>query len=176
MTPREVDEYRALRDTIRERGTTRVWIVLAGFTAWAALATATASLAALPVATLVPLLVLATAFEIVFSLHTGVERVGRYIQVFFEEESRGWEHAAMAYGQTFRGGSDPLFANFFRIATILNFIPAVYANPMPVEWGVVGSIHLLFITRILVARRQSSRQRATDLERFQTLKNNFLRG
>jgi len=26
MTPRELEEYRALRHTIRERGTARVWI------------------------------------------------------------------------------------------------------------------------------------------------------
>jgi hypothetical protein len=77
----------------------------------------------------------------------------------------------MAYGRTFGGGSDPLFANFFRIATIVNFIPAVYANPTPIEWGVVGSLHLLFIVRVLLATRDAGRQRAIDLERFQTVKN-----
>jgi hypothetical protein len=177
MTPRDVEEYSALRDTIRERGTARVWIVFVGVVAWAGLAIATASLAALPVATLLPLVELATAFEIVFALHTGVERIGRYIQVFFEEgESRGWEHTAMAYGQTFGGGTDPLFANLFRIATILNFIPALYASPLPIEWGVVGTIHVLFIVRILGAKRQANRQRAVDLERFRTLKKNFQPG
>jgi len=30
MTPTDFDEYNALRATIRERGTTRVWIVLIG--------------------------------------------------------------------------------------------------------------------------------------------------
>ena len=176
MTPRDVDEYRALRDTIRERGTARIWVVLVGLIAWAGLTIATASLAALPVATLLPLVELATAFEIVFALHTGVERIGRYIQVFFEEEdSRGWEHTAMTYGQTFGGGTDPLFANLFRIATILNFIPALYANPLPVEWGVVGTLHLMFIVRILIAQRHANRQRAVDLERFRTLKQNFLK-
>jgi hypothetical protein len=172
MTPREIEEYKALRDTIRERGTTRVWVVLAGIIGWASLMIATAALAALPVTTLLPLLVLATAFEIVFALHTSVERIGRYIQVFFEGvDARGWEHAAMAYGKTFGGGSDPLFANFFRVATIVNFTPAVYANPRPVEWGVVGSLHLLFIVRMIIATRDAGRQRALDLERFQTLKN-----
>jgi len=78
MTPRELEEYRALRDTIRERGTTRAWLLLATFVAWAALAIATASLAALPVATLLPLLVLAVGFETGFALHTGVERIARY--------------------------------------------------------------------------------------------------
>ena len=48
MTPREIEEYRALRDTIRERGTARIWVFLAGLVAWGALTTATAALAALP--------------------------------------------------------------------------------------------------------------------------------
>ena len=69
MTPRELTEYRTLRDTIRQRGTTRLWVFLAGLAAWAALTLATAALAALPVATLLPLLILAAAFEAVFSLH-----------------------------------------------------------------------------------------------------------
>src|SRR5262245_55296437 len=172
MTPREIEEYKALRDTIRERGTARIWIVLIGIATWAILVIAMAAVAALPVATLVPLLVLATAFEIVFALHTSVERIGRYIQVFFEgQDSRGWEHAAMAYGRTFGGGSDPLFANVFRIATIVNIIPAVYANPRPIEWAVVGGLHLLFVVRMLFAARDAGRQRAIDLERFQTLRN-----
>ena len=176
MTPRDVEEYKALRHTIRERGTARVWVVLVGLIAWAGLAIATASLAALPVATLLPLLELTAAFEVVLALHTGVERIGRYIQVFFEEEeSRGWEHTAMTYGQTFGGGSDPLFANLYRIAAILNFIPALYANPLPIEWGVVGTVHLLFIVRILIAQRQANRQRSVDLERFRTIKTNFQR-
>src|SRR5262245_7634051 len=99
MTSREIEEYRALRDTIRERGTTRVWVVLAGHIGWASLVVATSALAPLPVMPLLPLAVLATAFEIVFALHTSVERIGRYIQVFFEgNEARGWEHAAMTYG------------------------------------------------------------------------------
>src|SRR5436190_4970195 len=171
MTPSELEEYKNLRDTIRERGTARIWIVLAGISGWASLVIATAALAALPVATLLPLIVLATAFEIVFALHTSVERIGRYLQVFFESsDAPGWEHTAMTYGKTYGGGIDPLFANFFRIATIVNFIPAVYANPRPVEWGVVGVVHLLFIVRILWAVRAAGRQRATDLERFQTLK------
>lgn len=177
MTPRDLEEYKALRETIRERGTARVWIALAGLTAWAGLTIATAALATLPVATLLPLLILATAFEVVFSLHTGVERIGRYIQVFFEEEadSRGWEHVVMAYGGTFGGGtfggrSDPIFANMFLIAAVLNFIPAVFANPMPIEWGVVGSIHLFFIGRVVLARRQAARQRTIDLDRFRQLK------
>ena len=84
MTPRALEEFKALRDTVRSRGTARVWVFLAGLVGWGALTIATASLAALPVATFLPLLILAITFEAVFSLHVGVERIGRYIQVFLE--------------------------------------------------------------------------------------------
>ena len=89
MTPIDFDEYNALRATIRERGTDpRLdrpgrhgrsgrrprWLR----SRWRVP----------PIITLIPLLVLATTFEITFALHTGVERIGRYIQVFFEEPGR----------------------------------------------------------------------------------------
>ena len=173
MTRRELAEYQALRDTIRERGTTRVWLLLATFVAWGAFVIATASLAALPIATLLPLLVLAVGFEIGFAVHAGVELIGRYIQVFFEEADAdpGWEHRIMAFAGAGRGsGSDPLLTSYFWIAAIFNFVPAILANPAMVEWSVVGLIHLLFMVRVGVARRQASRQRAVDLERFRQLK------
>jgi hypothetical protein len=173
MTPRELEEYRALRRTIRERGTTRAWMLLAGFAVWAALTIATAALTALPIATLLPLLILAVAFETVFALHTGVERIGRYIHVFFENEDAdpGWEHRIMAYGETAHASAaDPLLASYFWLATFANFIPAFFAGPVAIEWGVVGSIHLLFMLRVGLARRQAARQRAIDLERFRQLK------
>ena len=78
MTLRELEEYRALRDTIRERGTARHWIVVVGFGLWAALTLAIVAFATLPVATLLPLLVLVVVFEVIFAIHTGVERVGRW--------------------------------------------------------------------------------------------------
>jgi hypothetical protein len=172
MTPRELEEYSALRATIRERGTARVWIFLAGFTVWAALTITTAALASLPVATLLPLLVLSAAFEIVFALHTGVERIGRYIQVFFEAPGeRGWEHTAMAFGRAFPGGgSDPLFAPYFALATVLNLVPAALARPVAIEWLVVGLPHILFVAHLWRGRRRSAVQRAVDLERFEKLK------
>jgi len=173
MTARELAEYKALRDTIRERGTARMWLQLATFIAWAAITIATAALAPWPIATLVPLLVLAAGFETGFALHTGVERVGRYIQVFFEGEDadRGWEHRIMAYGAGIRApASDPLLVLHFWTATVLNFVPALLANLAPSEWIVVGVLHLLFMARIGAARRHATRQRAIDLERFRQLK------
>lgn len=176
MTPQELEEYRQLRATVRERGTQRIWVFAAGLTGWAGLTVATAALAPLPVATLLPLLVLAAVFEAVFSLHTGVERIGRYIQVFFEkgDSEPGWEHRIMAYGRMFPGGPgtvDALFTSHFLLAAFLNFVPVILAGPLPVEYGVVGAIHLLFAVRLVAARRAASSQRAADLERFQRLKN-----
>src|SRR6185295_3122329 len=102
MISREQEEYRALRDTIRERGTTRIWVFLAGIVAWGALTIATAALASLPIATFLPLLILAATFEGVFNIHVAVERIGRYIQVFLEDDG-GWEHVAMAVGRPLKG-------------------------------------------------------------------------
>jgi hypothetical protein len=175
MTPRDLEEYSALRATIRERGTARVWIVLAGTTFWAGLTIATVVLSVPPVTTLVPLLVLAATFEIVFALHTGVERIGRYLQVFFEAPGeRAWEHTAMAFGRKFPGGgSDPLFAPYFATATVLNLLPAALAQPRPfaIEWVVIGLPHLLILAHVWRSRRRSAVQRAIDLERFEKLKN-----
>jgi len=170
MTLREVQEYTTLRDAIRERGTARVWIFVVGLIGWGGLTIATAALAALPVATLLPLLVLGGVFEAVFSLHTGVERIGRYIQVFFEDTG-GWEHVAMAYGRAHPGaGPDPLFTTLFIVAVVLNFVPVLTAEPVAIEVEVFGAAHVVLVGRILLGRRAAGRQRAVDLERYKNLK------
>jgi hypothetical protein len=175
MTPREIEEYKALRATIQQRGTVRVCLFLATLIAWAAATIATAALAALPVATLLPLLLLAAGFEAVFSLHTGVERIGRYLQVFYDDEpipsAREWERTAMAYARAYpRGGSDPLFSLYFIVAAVLNFVPVILAEPVQIEVIVVGALHLILVARVIAARHAASGQRARDLERFQRIK------
>jgi hypothetical protein len=176
MTAREVEEYGALRATIRERGSVRLWLFVAVLVAWAAVTLATATLA-LPVATLLPLLLLAGGFEAIFQLHTGVERIGRYLQVFYGDADasapvREWERTAMEYGRAFPGGSDPLFTVFFFFATVINFVPVMLAvpEPQPIELIVAGAVHALFAGRLVIARRYSGRQRTLDLERFQRIK------
>ena len=173
MTAREIEEYRALRETIRQRGTVRAWLVPAGLAVWAALVILTAALTPWPVASLFPLLVLATTFESAFALHTGVERVGRYLQVFYEDEAsaRKWEHQAMTYGRRFPGsGPDPLFSIFFFTAGLLNYIPVILAGAVALEHAATGPLHVLFLVRLALARRQAGAQRARDLERFQQLR------
>jgi hypothetical protein len=114
------------------------------------------------------LLILAAAFEAVFALHVGVERVGRYLQVFYEDQ---WEHAAMGFGRPAGAvATDALFSVPFLIAALFNLGPAAVVNPVPVEWIFVGGAHALFALRVVVARFAASKQRAIDLERFRQLK------
>jgi hypothetical protein len=173
MTEREQVEYGALRATIRERGTARVYIFVGGIAAWGALTAATAALASTPLATLLPLLVLAAAFEAVFTLHVGVERIGRYLQVFYETspaEPR-WEHAAMSFGRPAgSAAADALFSIPFLLAALFNVAPALILDPTRQELIFVAGAHALFLLRLIVAREAARRQREIDLARFQALK------
>lgn len=175
MTPSDRTEYSELRATIRDRGTARVWIFVVGLVAWASLTTATAALAAPPLGTAVPLLVLAATFEAVFALHIGVERIGRYLQVAYESDGPAsvgwWEHAAMGFGSPAGAAAvDPLFAVLFGLAGVANVVPALLAGPTREELVFVGGVHALFLLRIIVARAAAKRQRGIDLARFRELK------
>src|SRR5438067_11753709 len=131
MTEREQVEYSALRATVRERGTARVYVFAGGFAVWSALLVATAALAFSPLATLLPLLVLSATFEAVFALHAGVERIGRYLQVFHEADGGPrWEHMAAAFGRP-KGAAttDPLFSIPFFLAAVFNASPALIVEP-----------------------------------------------
>jgi len=173
MKDRELEEYKALRATIGQRGTTRAWIFVAGLGAWAGLVLATSATISVPLLTLPSLLVLAGTFEGVFAAHVAVERVGRYLQVFHEDR---WEQTAMAFGAPLSGtGTDPLFTLFFGLATMCNFVPVLLANPVRAELVALGGAHALFLVRIAVARRVASRQRSADLARFQQIKNDHRR-
>jgi hypothetical protein len=144
-----------------------VYLFVIGIVGWAAVTTATAALASTPLATILPLLVLAAVFEALLSLHVGVERIGRYLQATYEAEGHGWEHAAMAFGKP-RGAIavDPLFCAMFLLATAVNFAPVLIVEPVRAELIFVGGAHLLFVIRIVVARAAAGRQRAVDLARF----------
>ena len=165
-----ISEYEALRETIRQRGTVRMMLVPVIFIGWAATAVATAAVITVAVSTLVPLLVLVAGFESIFALHMNVERIGRYLQVFHEQDG-GWEHVAMQLGQRFPGtGPDPLFVQTFVFALSVNFLPVVLGFEHPIELIVVLVPHLLAVYRIRMARAAAARQRTDDLQRFQSLR------
>ena len=168
MDQRQNTEYAALRDTIRQRGTARMALVPLIFIGWAATAIATAAVITVAISTLVPLIVLVAGFETLFALHMNVERIGRYLQVFHEADG-GWEQVAMAFGQRFPGGPDPLFAQLFVFAISMNFLPVVLGGELP-EIVVLAVLHLLAVYRIRMARGAARRQRVEDLQRFQSLR------
>jgi hypothetical protein len=168
MTDRDIQEYTALRATIRERGTARVFLFVIGVSIWAALAVATAALGPTPVATLLPLIVLVATFEAVFALHIGVERIGRYLQVFHQDR---WEAAAMSFGAGAPGtATDALFTAIFAIATLLNFVPVMLAEPTTAEVWAFGIAHVAFLARLALARRAAQGQRPIESARMEEIK------
>ena len=176
MTDLRQSEYEALRATIRERGTMRLCIVLGGLATWGALAVVLLITELSGAVTLLPFLVLAATLEINFFVHTGVERIGRYIQVFYEETngSRGWETTAMNFGSKYPGtGLDPLFVTIFSASAAVNFLSALATATRRPGWIVLSlAAHLVFAYRIVTARRLAAAQRALDLDRYRALISN----
>jgi hypothetical protein len=142
--------------------------------AWASLALIVLTFAEAPVASLLPLAVLAGGFEAIHALHAGVERVGRYLQVYYENLETGpqWETIAMKVGPALPGGGiDPLFTLVFASATFVNVVPALALQPRPtaIELGVIGVLHVALVIRIVRARGAAARQRAVELESFRQI-------
>jgi hypothetical protein len=166
-------EFATLRQTIAMRGTVRILLLPVTLVGWSLLAGALVLFNDLPVGALLSLAVLIGGFEAIHAVHVGVERIGRYLQVFYEGTPDGphWETAAMAVGPSLPGGGvDPLFTVVFVSATIANLIPALLPQPVPLELAVVGVIHLAFVIRLVRARGAAARQRAVELESFRALK------
>jgi hypothetical protein len=174
-----LEEYRALRATIRERSTMRLLVALITFVAWAALAVLATGLGFARPLTLIPLIVLAAGFETVYAAHVAVERVGRYLQVHYETapgQPPEWEHAAMGIGRPTRpsSGADPLYCTLFILAIVLNLMPAAVAPStgesdflgISMELAALTIFHLLVIGRILRARSFAAGQRSRDLQWF----------
>jgi hypothetical protein len=172
-------EYSALRQTIASRGTVRMVLVPLTLLGWAAASLVLVLLSPIPLPAVLPLSVLAAGFEAVYALHIGVERIGRYLQVFYEEagtndsviESPEWETTAMAGAPTVAGGGiDPLFSVLFGLATLANLTTAVLPDATSVELTVVGALHLALMVRIIRARVAARGQRARDLAHYRNLK------
>ena len=173
-----VEEYRALRATIRQRGSVRLFVAPITFVAWAALTIAIQIWLPSTWFCLVPLLVLTAGFESVVSLHVGVERIGRFIQVFYEPAAGlpGWEHGAMdAKPGPPLFPIDPLFSTAFLAATVLNLVLALLLRltaemtevALWVELAAFSFVHALFGMRVVAARRYAAQQRQRDLAMYQ---------
>jgi hypothetical protein len=157
-----------MRATILQRGTARMVLAPVTFIAWAATAIATAAVITVAISTLVPLLVLAAGFEAIYALHTNVERIGRYLQVFHDYDE-GWEHIAMEFGRRFpEARKDPLFSRLFVTGVSVNYLPVALGGEST-EMVVLALLHMILIGRIRLAGAAAARQRGQDLERFRAL-------
>ena len=179
MTELSAAEFAALRQTIQTRGGARIYVFLAGFAVWAVALTLVLIWLPNPIAAVIPLLVLVATFEAVRVLHLGVERIGRYIQVFYEEAADAttltppaWERAAMQLGPSLPGaGGHPLFLLLFVLATLTNGLAIVFPGPLPVEALSLAVPHATFLLWLLYCDRGMRKQRSTDLARYRALKN-----
>jgi hypothetical protein len=166
-------EYKVLRDTIASRGTARITLLPVTMIGWALVAGTLAVLGNNPAMSLFSLAVLAGGFEAIHAMHVGVERIGRYLQVFYEGSADvpRWETTAMTIGPVLPGGGvDPLFCVIFTFATLLNVMAAVVPGPTRLELSVIGLMHGAFLVRLARARWAATRQRAVDLESYRAVK------
>jgi hypothetical protein len=167
-------EFIALRGTIASRGTARIILLPVTLIAWSALTCTLLFVSDLPIASLFSLAILVGGFEAIHALHVGVERIGRYVQVYYESSENGpqWETTAMAIGPALPGGGvDPLFTIVFASAALINVIPALLPAPFDVrEIGVITALHAAFVVRLVRARGAAARQRAVELESYRAIK------
>ena len=167
-------EFIALRRTIASRGTARIILLPVTLIAWSALTCTLLFVSDLPIASLFSLAILVGGFEAIHALHVGVERIGRYVQVYYESSENGpqWETTAMAIGPALPGGGvDPLFTIVFAAAALINVIPALLPAPVDVrEIGVIAALHAAFVVRLVRARGAAARQRAVELESYRAIK------
>jgi hypothetical protein len=166
-------EYTVLRHTIASRGTARITLLPVTLIGWALVAGTLTVLGNTPATSLFPLTVLAGGFEAIHAMHVGVERIGRYLQVFYEGTADGpmWETTAMGVGPALPGGGvDPLFTVIFAFATLLNLMSAIVPSPTMLELSVIGVFHAALIARLIRARGAATRQRAVDLESYRAVK------
>lgn len=178
-------EFDILRNTIRSRGTARIALLVSGIASWALVLTLILIWLPNPVAAAIPLLILVAVYEANRVLHLGVERIGRYLQVFYEEgPSAGvaevsarsitppaWERAAMILGPAMPGaGGHPLFLPVFVLATLINLLAVLLPGPIELEFLVMAVPHFAFVAWLIYADRGMRKQRGVELHRFRELR------
>jgi len=173
------EEFRVLRQTVAMRGTFRMILVPIALFGWALLAGGLLVFSEWPIASVFSLLVLVAAFEAVHALHVGVERIGRFIQVYYETDHAGprWESTAMRLGPGLPGGGvDPLFTWIFIAAGAANLAVLFTPPPSPLEALVPIALHAAFIVRVVRARLAAARLRTRDLEIFRRVRAEDIQG
>ncbi len=173
-------EYLVLRQTIAQRGALRPILALAGLAAWGLGLIAVLVALPYPVAVAIPLTLLVATFEVIRPLHAGAERIGRYVQVFYEERTEpdralgdtpSWERVAMRFGAVPGVGGHPLFVPVFLIAAGINYLAVFLPQPVAIEMIVMAVPHLGFTGWLVRCDRAMRAQRAVELARLRELWN-----
>src|SRR5688572_1005096 len=155
MSPSQ-SEFTVLRQTIAARGTVRMVLLPVTVIGWTSITAALLQGLTVPgMLPLVPLSVLIAGFEAIHALNVGVERIGRYLQVYYEGRSDGpmWETTAMSVAPGLRGGGiDPLFTVVFIAVSALNL--ALAAPELRTMTAIVAlvPVHAIFWIRVIRAR------------------------
>ena len=128
-----------------------------------------------PLAFFIPLVVIAATFEAIRPLHFGAERIGRYLQVFYEEagdpdrplrDTPSWERLTMRFGKVPGVGGHPLFVPIFFLALAANYMGMMVSGPGAIDTVVMGLAHAVLGGWVFAAHRAMKTQRDIELERF----------
>jgi hypothetical protein len=178
----QLEEFRQLRTTIRDRSTARVVVSFITFVSWGGLALVVRHSSESLLDGLVPLVVLAAGFELALALHVGVERIGRYLAVFYEAAPGlpKWETAIAAFGRrTVRARTPPpaLMANefifiVFIVAAGINLalvLAVTFDRAVLAQDVALAVLHATFVARVFQAVRQAGRQREADEAAFRAI-------
>lgn len=175
-----VQEYRQLRDAIAARGDLRARMFLGGIAAWAGALIAVLAALPYPLTATIPLAVLVAVFETIRPIHFGAERIGRYLQVYYEErgtlsrplaETPSWERSAMAVGGSLPGAAGhPLYLPVFLIAVALNYLAVILPGPVLAEMVLLAIPHAAFIVWLLIVDHAVRLQRERELNRLRVLR------
>jgi hypothetical protein len=179
----QLEEFRALRASVRERAIARVLLLAMTWLGWAALATAIMLVVPAPLLLTVPLVVLLAAFEVNLGTVRSAERVSNYLRVVFEERRAvpGWETASADLARRYPASAgDPLFLWVFVAVLSANYVCVVIAIPETVDptararedsldLALVTALHLSLVLRFVLARRSLHTGRARDLERLRSV-------
>ena len=167
-------EFSVLRHTISTRGTVRIILLPVTLFGWGGLVSMLVVTGHVsPLTSVFSLAVLAGGFEAIHALHVGVERIGRYLQVYYEMSNDGpqWETTCMLVGPALPGGGvDPLFTLLLGGATIANVIPLLTVPRTRTELAIVGLLHAVFLVRLVRARWAAARQRTVELESYRAIR------
>ena len=171
-------EYLVLRRTIAQRGALRPILLVCGIGVWAAVLTAVLVWLPYPLASAIPLLVLAATFEAIRPLHFGAERIGRYVQVFYEEagepsrslrDTPSWERVTLSFGVVPGVGGNPLFVPIFFLATAVNYMSMLLSGPVAIDLAIMAAPHAILVGWLIANHRAMKTQRTIELDRLRHL-------